>query len=147
MKRNALQVSWWVISRSLLKVLAHVWVVRNILDQIQNRYTKHIYSHLLSHIMKKKESSMLMEAYQNMNMMKTIGLQMRKRSDLILQWLRKTSQRLLKHVRICLTQYEDYLALGRNICANLSFGDYIYFKYGFWPKNDDENYFKCIKPS
>ena len=27
--------------------------------------------------------------------------------------------------------YEDYLALGKNICANLSFGDYIYFKYGF----------------
>ena len=26
--------------------------------------------------------------------------------------------------------YEDYLALGRNICANLSFGDYIYFNYG-----------------
>ena len=27
--------------------------------------------------------------------------------------------------------YEDYLSLARNICANLSFGDYIYFKYGF----------------
>ena len=27
--------------------------------------------------------------------------------------------------------YEDYLAFGRNICANLYFGDYIYFKYGF----------------
>ena len=26
---------------------------------------------------------------------------------------------------------EDYLALGRNICANLYFRDYIYFKYGF----------------
>ena len=38
--------------------------------------------------------------------------------------------------------YEDYLALGRNICANLSFGDYIYFKYGFWPKHDYDNYFK-----
>ena len=36
--------------------------------------------------------------------------------------------------------YKDYLALGRNICANLSFGDYIYFKYGFWPKHDYENY-------
>ena len=37
--------------------------------------------------------------------------------------------------------YEDYLALDRNICANLSFGDYIYSKYGFWPKYDYENYF------
>ena len=27
--------------------------------------------------------------------------------------------------------YEDYLALDRNICANLSFGDYIYLNYGF----------------
>ena len=43
--------------------------------------------------------------------------------------------------------YEDYLALGRNICANLSFGDYIYFKYGFWPKHDYDNYFKSIKLS
>ena len=37
--------------------------------------------------------------------------------------------------------YEDYLALGRNICANLYFGDYIYFTYGFQPKHDYENYF------
>ena len=27
--------------------------------------------------------------------------------------------------------YEDYLDLARNICENLSFRDYIYFKYGF----------------
>ena len=43
--------------------------------------------------------------------------------------------------------YEDYLALGRNICANLYFGDYIYFKYGFWPKHDYENSFKISNPS
>ena len=43
--------------------------------------------------------------------------------------------------------YENYLALGRNICANLSFRDYIYFKYGFWPKHDYEHYFKISKPS
>ena len=54
MKRNALQVSWWVISGSLIKVLSHEWVVRHILDQIQKRYTYQIYSHLLSHRMKKK---------------------------------------------------------------------------------------------
>ena len=43
--------------------------------------------------------------------------------------------------------YEDYLALGRNIWENLSFGDYIYFKYGFWTKHDYENSFKISKPS
>ena len=43
--------------------------------------------------------------------------------------------------------YEDYLALGRNICANLYFGDYIYFKYGFWPKHYYENSFKSSKLS
>ena len=43
--------------------------------------------------------------------------------------------------------YKDYLALGRNICANLSFGDYIYFKYGFWPKHDYEHSFNISKPS
>ena len=43
--------------------------------------------------------------------------------------------------------YEDYLALGRNICANLYFGDYIYFKYGFQPKHYYENYFKSSKLS
>ena len=32
--------------------------------------------------------------------------------------------------------YKDYLAYGTNICANLYFGDYIYLKYGFWPKHD-----------
>ena len=40
--------------------------------------------------MKKKKSSMLMEAYQEMNMMKTTGHQKGKISDLILQRLRKT---------------------------------------------------------
>ena len=43
--------------------------------------------------------------------------------------------------------YEDYLALGRNICANLSFRDYIYFKYGFWPKHDYEHSFNIRNPS
>ena len=43
--------------------------------------------------------------------------------------------------------YEDYLDLGRNICANLYFGDYIYFKYGFWPKHYYENSFKRNKLS
>ena len=53
--------------------------------------------------MKKKKSSMLMEACQNMNMMNTIGHKMGNRSDMILQWLRKTWQRSLKHVRTRLT--------------------------------------------
>ena len=43
--------------------------------------------------------------------------------------------------------YEDYLDLGRNICANLSFRDYIYFKYGLWPKHDYDHYFNISKPS
>ena len=43
--------------------------------------------------------------------------------------------------------YEDYLDLGRNICSNLYFRDYIYFKYGLQPKHDYENYFNRIKPS
>ena len=40
--------------------------------------------------MKKNKYSMLMEAYQNMVMMNTIGHQMWKRSVMIIQWLRKT---------------------------------------------------------
>ena len=43
--------------------------------------------------------------------------------------------------------YEDYLDLGRNICANLSFRDYLYFTYGFQLKHDYENYFKSTKLS
>ena len=43
--------------------------------------------------------------------------------------------------------YEDYLVLGRNVCEYLSFGDYIYFKYGLCPKHDYENYFKSSKLS
>ena len=43
--------------------------------------------------------------------------------------------------------YEDYLVLGMNIFANLYFGDYIYFKYGFRPKHGYENYFKSRKLS
>ena len=42
--------------------------------------------------------------------------------------------------------YEDYLALGRNICANLYFEDYIYFKYGFQPKNYYEHSFNISNP-
>ena len=44
----------WVISIPLLKMWDHVWVERHILDQIQNKITNHSYSHLLSHIRKKK---------------------------------------------------------------------------------------------
>ena len=43
--------------------------------------------------------------------------------------------------------YEDYLDLGRNICANLYFRDYIYFKYGFWTKNYYEHYFNSSNQS
>ena len=43
--------------------------------------------------------------------------------------------------------YEDYLDLGRNICANLSFRDYIYFKYGLWTKHDYDHSFKSSKLS
>ena len=43
--------------------------------------------------------------------------------------------------------YEDYIDLGRNICENLSFREYIYFKYGFYPKYDYDNFFKSSNPS
>ena len=43
--------------------------------------------------------------------------------------------------------YEEYLALGKKICANIDFGEYIYFKYGFWNKHVNERSFKSIKPS
>ena len=43
--------------------------------------------------------------------------------------------------------YQENIALGKDICANISFKEYIYFKYGFWPKHVDEHSFKNIKPS
>ena len=43
--------------------------------------------------------------------------------------------------------YQEYLALGKDICANISVKEYIYFKYGIKPNHVDENYFKRIKPS
>ena len=43
--------------------------------------------------------------------------------------------------------YQGYLALGKEICANISFKEYSYFKYGFWPMNVDEHSFKINKPS
>ena len=43
--------------------------------------------------------------------------------------------------------YQEYLALGKNICADMYFKEYIYFKYGFWPKNVDDHFFKSRKKS
>ena len=43
--------------------------------------------------------------------------------------------------------YQEYLALGKGICAKISFKEYIYCKYGFWPKNADESSFERNKSS
>ena len=43
--------------------------------------------------------------------------------------------------------YQEYLALGKKICADISFKEYIYFQYGFWPKDVDHNYFKRSESS
>ena len=80
-----------------------------------------------------------------MNMMKTIGHQMGKRSDSSM--VKKNLAEIIEACENMPHCYEDYLALGRNICANLSFWNYIYFKYGFCPKHDYDNYFKSSKLS
>ena len=54
MKINALLVSLWVIFRPLIRIWVHLVVERHILDQIQKRKTNQSYSHLRSHIRKKK---------------------------------------------------------------------------------------------
>jgi len=38
--------------------------------------------------------------------------------------------------------YQEYLAIGEDICASLPFKNYFTIKYGFWPKNVDEDSFK-----
>ena len=43
--------------------------------------------------------------------------------------------------------YQEYLALGKKICADISFKEYIYFQYGFQPKDVDEHSFNSNKPS
>ena len=52
-KVNALPNSFGVIYISLIMMLAHVWVKRHILDQIQNKITNKSYSHSCSHTGKK----------------------------------------------------------------------------------------------
>ena len=54
-KMNSLPSSLWVIYRSLLRILIHVRVMRHLVDQIQNKFINHIYSHHLS-FTKKKET-------------------------------------------------------------------------------------------
>ena len=38
--------------------------------------------------------------------------------------------------------YQEYLAMGKDICVALPFKNYFTIKYGFWPKNVDEDSFK-----
>ena len=38
--------------------------------------------------------------------------------------------------------YQEYLALGEDICATFSFQGYYTIKYGSWPKDLDEDSFK-----
>ena len=40
------------------------------------------------------------------------------------------------------SHYQEYLALGEDICVSLPFKNYFTIKYGFWPKNVDEDSFK-----
>ena len=41
--------------------------------------------------------------------------------------------------------YKEYLALGEKICKFIPFKDYCYFRFGFEPKDVDENYFNGRK--
>ena len=43
--------------------------------------------------------------------------------------------------------YEEYLALGENICKLIPFKDYFYFRLGFEPKDVDEHFFNGRKSS
>ena len=43
--------------------------------------------------------------------------------------------------------YKDYLTLGKNIGGVMTFKEYVYLKYGFWPQNLDDNSFKRRKLS
>ena len=43
--------------------------------------------------------------------------------------------------------YQEYLALGKEICANIYLKEYIYFKYGFYPKHVDDHSLNSKKPS
>ena len=43
--------------------------------------------------------------------------------------------------------YKEYLTLGNTIGAVMTFKDYVYIKYGFWPQNVDEHSFKRRKES
>ena len=70
--------------------------------------------------MKKKKSSMLMEA----NYWTLDGEQIRSDSPMV----KKSLTEIIEACENMSHYYEDYLALGRNICENLSFGDNIYFK-------------------
>ena len=42
---------------------------------------------------------------------------------------------------------KEYLALGEKICKFIPFKDYFYFRFGFEPKDVDENYLKSSKSS
>ena len=43
--------------------------------------------------------------------------------------------------------YKEYLALGENICKFIPFKDYFYLRFGFDPKDVDENSFNSSNSS
>ena len=43
--------------------------------------------------------------------------------------------------------YQEYLTLVKDICASMTYKDYVYIMYGFWPQNVDEYSFKRNIPS
>ena len=43
--------------------------------------------------------------------------------------------------------YQEYLALGKEICVVISFKDYLHYKYTFWPQYLDMTYFERSKLS
>lgn len=38
--------------------------------------------------------------------------------------------------------YQEYIAIGEDICVSMPFKNYFTIKYGFWPKNVDEDSLK-----
>ena len=56
---------------------------------------------------------------------------------------------LAKVIEVCESMswcYQEYLTLGKDICAVMAFKDYIYLSYGFLPKVVDEESLKSNKP-
>ena len=62
------------------------------------------------------------------------------------QWIKYGLTRRISASENFPRHYQEYLALGNEICKDISFKDYFYCIFGFWPKRANEDMLKKNRP-